>query len=102
MSTGHSVASLPVRGDVLARPGLLGRVRLASLTTSLTVALLMVLVALPIGFVVFTSVQTAPPGTPGVEFSLRHWGELLTPRSLQAIANTLGIALTSAILSVGI
>src|SRR5438105_4292086 len=75
---------------------------LAELVPGITTVVLAVLVLLPIGFVLFTSAQSAAPGAPGSVFSLSHWSELASDRSRLAILNTLRIALMVAVFSVGI
>ncbi len=66
------------------------------LVPGVTTAILGLLVLMPVGFVVATSLQSDG------QLSIAHWSELGSGHSLQAMANTLRIGLSVSVLSVAL
>jgi len=96
-----SVSGIKPGGDTAVIQGDL-RALGTSLATALTLALTVVLAVLPIGALLYASVLSDSPGTPGATLTLKSWAQLLTTANLPAMQNTFLVSVCVTVASVAV
>ncbi len=96
-----SVSGIEPGGDTAVIQGDL-RALGTSLATALTLALTVVLAVLPIGALLYASVLSDSPGTPGATLTLKSWAQLLTTANLPAMQNTFLVSVCVTVASVAV